>query len=281
MAYTFMSPAILGSVLAPPLMPQDATRITKMELVRIPDGVPVLPIEAMMAWAKQNAAGLWGRAIEGIPRFRANLATVRAALLGRGCSPRLADQLGTILAARAMMLEDEPLDATAAEEDSLAVSWLLQTRLQAIEEGGSMRCLQHLLSSTADVQESGQRPTFERLIARARGGSDVGARDKLIDHGLKLARFPLRSDAPESLLIARTHPALSKVFTGTLWAGGRWCDDLKHLPGACAPTDPVSFRRGVKPRCVVVPLDCLPGEDDAEPAPDMPPAPPLAEYADP
>jgi hypothetical protein len=235
---------------------------------------PALPIDAMMTWARQHAAGLWGRAIDGIPRFRANLATVRTALLGRGCSPRLADQLGTILAARAMMLEDEPLDAGAAEEDALAVSWLLQTREQAAEEGGSMRCLQHLLSSTAEVQESGQRPTFERLIARARGSSDVGARDKLIDHGLKLARFPFNSKAPESLLVARSHPALSKVFAGTLWMGGRWCDDLKHLPGASVPSDPVSFRKGVKPRCVVVPLDCVPGEDDPEPGPQSPAPPP-------
>jgi hypothetical protein len=129
MACAFMSPAILCGEVAPSLMPRDGAHITKMELMRIPDGAPVLPIEAMMAWAKQQAAGLWGRALDGIPRFRVNLATVRAALLGRGCSPRLADQLATILAARAMMLDDEPLNATGAEEDARAVSWLLQARL--------------------------------------------------------------------------------------------------------------------------------------------------------
>jgi hypothetical protein len=102
----FMSPAMLGSVLAPPLMPQDATRITKMELIRIPGSAATLPIDAMMTWARNNAAALWGRAIEGIPRFRLNLAMMKTALIGLGCSPRLADQLGTILAARAtMMLE--------------------------------------------------------------------------------------------------------------------------------------------------------------------------------
>jgi energy-coupling factor transporter ATP-binding protein EcfA2 len=84
----FMSPAILGSVLAPPLMPQDATRITKMELIRIPDDAAALPIDAMMTWARNNAAALWGRAIEGIPRFRLNLAMIRAALIRLGCSPR-------------------------------------------------------------------------------------------------------------------------------------------------------------------------------------------------
>ena len=102
-------------------MPQDATRITKMELVRIPDDAAPLLIDAMMNWARNNAAPLWGRAIEGIPRFRLNLAMMRAALIGMECSPRLADQLGTILAARATMMEDEPLDAASAEADALTL----------------------------------------------------------------------------------------------------------------------------------------------------------------
>ena len=271
----FMSPAMMGCVLAPPLMPQDATRITKMELVRIPDGADPLPIERMMQWSHANAAALWGRAIDGIPRFRRNLAIMRKVLMGKGCSPRLSDQLGTILAARAMMMEDEPLDYMAAEEDALAVSWLLQTHDQAIEDGGSMRCLQHLLNSQADVLESGQRPTFERLIARARSQQDDDARRKLIDHGLKLANMP-RGATVESLLVSRSHPALSKVFAGTLWAGSRWADDLKHLPGAFLPPDPISLRAGVKPRVVVIPLDNIASDDAAEASQ---PAP-VGEYED-
>jgi hypothetical protein len=196
---------------------------------------------------------------------------MRAVLLARGSSPRLADQLGTILAARAMMLEDEPLDAAAAEEDAVAVGWLLQTRAQAIEEGGSMRCLQHLLTSTAEL-ECGERPTFERLASRALGG-DENARRRLIDHGLKLSRYPARAiGVRESLLVARSHPALTRVFAGTPWAGNRWADDLKHLPGVCVPSDSVSLRFGVKARVVVIPLDCLPGADAA--ADDPPPPTP-------
>jgi hypothetical protein len=274
LTYSFTSPAILGAVLAPPLMPQDATRITKLELTRIPEDAPPLPIEAMKAWAQKHAAALWGRAVAGLPRFRANLAIMRATLRGppHGCSPRLADQLGTILAARATMMEDEVLDARAAEDDAVSVEWLLQNRAQATEDGASMRCLQHLLTSTADLLEGGQRPTFERLISRALSTNDIDrddARRKLIDHGLKLSRYPARAvGTPESLLVARSHPALTKVFAGTLWAGNRWADDLKHLPGAVVPIDSVSLRFGVKARVVAVPLDCLPGADrEADPAP--------------
>jgi len=265
--YNFMSPTILGAVLAPPLMPQDATRITRMELVKIPDGADTLPCEAMMDWARKHAGALWGRAIDGIPRFKSNFATLRASLLGRGASPRLADQLGTILAARAMMLEDEPLDSAAAEEDLLSVGWLLQTGYQAMEDSGPVRCLQHLLNSPVDILEAGQRPTFERLIARALYAGDDDARRKLIDQGVKLARYPQRAEGiPESLFVSRSHPALSKVYAGTLWAGNRWADDLKHLPGAAAPPDSISLRYAVKARVVVIPLTCLPDGDRPAPA---------------
>jgi hypothetical protein len=271
MTYTFTSPAILGSVLAPPLMPQDATRITKMELVAIPEGTAPLPIEDMMAWAKKHAPALWGRAIAGIPRFRHNLGVVRAALLARGGSPRLCDQLGTILAARAMLLEDEPLDARAADDDVASIGWLLQSRGQAIEETGSMRCLQDLLTSTAEL-ESGERPTFERLISRALKGDD-NAKRRLIDHGMKLTRYPARAiGVRESLLVARSHSALTKVFAGTAWSGNRHGDALKHLPGASVPADSVSLRFGVKARVVVIPLEILPGAD-ATPDDLPPPAP--------
>ena len=270
MQSTFMSPAMLGSVLAPPLMPQDATRITRMELIRIPEGAPTLPVERMMTWARKHAPALWGRAIEGIPRFRENLATMKTALIGRGCSPRLGDQLGTILAARALMMEDEPLSDMAAVDDALSVSWLLQTAAEAAEDGGPARCLAHLLNSEANIQESGERPTFAELVTRALQSQDDDARRKLAKHGLKLRGWPSIDARPESLFIARTHPALARVYHGTLWAGGRWADDMKHLSGACVPSDPISYGKGMKHRAVAIPAEhfTLPGQDDpAGPAP--------------
>ena len=275
----FMSPAMLGSVLAPPLMPQDATRITKMELVRIPEGAPTLPIDAMMTWARNNAAALWGRAIDGIPRFRVNLSMMKAALLSHGCSPRLGDQLGTILAARAMMMEDEPLDARAAEEDALSVSWLMQTMDQAAEDGGPARCLSLLLASEAGLTEGGERPTFSELIARAlQSPSDLAAQEmsnqarrKLVKHGIKLRGYPALDTRPESLLIARAHPALTKVFAGTLWAGGRWAEDMKHLAGASFPPDQISFATGIKHRVVAIPPEHFGGMVSDQPPPPAPP----------
>ncbi len=263
MRHDFMSPAMMGSVLAPPLMPQDATRITKMELIRIPDGADPLPVDRMMQWCKEHATALWGRAIAGIPRFRRNLTVMRQTLIGKGCSPRLADQVGTILAARAMILEDEPLDEMAADEDASKVDWLLQTSDQAAEDAGPARCLARLLASQADILEGGERPTFAELIARALRSDDNDARRKLVRHGLKLRGWPVSSVRPESLLIARAHPALDRIFQGAVWQGGRWPDDLKHLPGASAPPDQISVASGIKWRVVVIPPETL----GVEPAP--------------
>jgi hypothetical protein len=115
------SPAILGAASAPALTPQDAARITRLELVPMPDGAPPLPIDDMLIWSREHTAGLWGRALAGRLRFRENLVAARVALLAHGCSPCLVDQAGTILAARAMILADEALDAVAADTDARAL----------------------------------------------------------------------------------------------------------------------------------------------------------------
>jgi hypothetical protein len=110
--------------------------------------------------------------------------------------------------------------------------------------------------------EDGERPTFSELITRALGDTSTDlataegatqARRKLIKHGLKLAGYPTRDTTPESLLVARTHPALTRVYAGTLWAGGRWAEDMKHLAGATLPPDQVSFTKHIKHRVVVIP----------------------------
>lgn len=256
--FEVMSPAVLGAVLPPPLGPADATRITRMDLLPRPRaGARELPGDAGIAWARAHAASLWGRALAGLPRFAANLLLLRAELLDRGCAPRLADQLGTILAARGMMLQDDPMDSTDAQEAIVLASWLAETIDQQEVDGGPRACLQRLLASPAEMIEGGQHPTLDRLIDRARGPDEAGVRNLLIDHGLKLAPWPHRGGGPPCLLVANAHPRLERIFANTLWANGRWNEDLRRLPGAEVPPDPVSFRKGVKPRCVVIPAALL------------------------
>jgi hypothetical protein len=260
--FQVMSPAILGAVLPPSLLPADASRITRVDLMVKPQDGPGLPDDAELARLRTLAPALWSRALNGLPRFRANLVAIRKELLGRGCVPRLADQVGTILAAREMMVSDATLSDGEAHDLADDFRWLVRTEEEQREDGGPQAALNHILQSTADITWGGEHPTFGRLIRQACNDDlsiSKSANDALQEHGLMVAKFPKRGDGPLRLYVADKHPRLAKVFVGTQWAGGRWKDDLRRLPGAEQPPDP-QWIGSAKPRCVVLPRDLLPSE---------------------
>jgi len=246
--FEVVSQAIMGCVLPPPLQPQDATRISRVDLLPRPQGGEgTLPDRAEIQWAKDVAPALWARALVGLPRFRANLDQVRAVLLDRGCAPRLADQVGTILAARGMMLLDDPMGGSDIEEAILAAGWLVQTEeLQSRESGGPYACLEHLLSSASGIVEGGGPLTIGTLVARAasmdEGDVDSGhANRQLGELGLRVRRFP-KLGAGLYLFVSNRHAILASKFAGTGWQRGQWTEDLRRLPGAEVPMDPVPLR---------------------------------------
>ena len=257
--FEVMSPAILGAILPPDLLPQDASRITRLDVrPRAQGNTKGLPDDGEIAWAKERAAALWGRAIASLPRFMQNLAVVRAELLGRGCVPRLADQVGTIIAARAAMLQDEPLSALEACDEADEVRWLIRTEEEQAPDSGPRAALNLLLQSPSDVQWSNERPTIGRLVALAQSGEDgSNAKRVLVEHGLLVAPWPRKSSGPCHLYVANSNPRLKRVFEGSAWAGGRWKDDLRRLPGAFEPRDPQTIG-AAKPRVVIIPPDLLP-----------------------
>jgi hypothetical protein len=261
--FEVMSPALLGAVLPPTLLPQDASRITRMDLqARDPNG-PGLPDAADIAWARKAAAGLWGRALAGLPRFVANFAVLRAQLLARGCVMRLVDQLGTILAARAMMLQDTALDPAEADEAIGAVAWLALSEAEQAVDGGPAACLTHLLQSPLEVTWNGARPTVGACIQRAAKPDGDRDREALQEHGMRVHHGPPPKHEPGWLYIADKHPRLARLFEGTQWAGGRWREDLRRLPGAVTPENPQRIGHA-KPRCTLLPPALMP-EDDAPP----------------
>jgi energy-coupling factor transporter ATP-binding protein EcfA2 len=266
--FTFTSSVLMGSVLPPALLPQDSSRITRLDVVPVSRGSQPLPVDEMMEWASKNAPALWGRALAGIPRFKANLSVVQSEMRQRGCSPRMSDQIGTIIAARAMMLSDAPLDRFAACEDIERFGWLVQTADQEAEDAGPISCLMHLCSSASHFAAGGEHLLIGTLIYRARR-HDESAGDALIEHGLMLKMHP-RSGVGNCLWVANKHARLSKIFANTQWEAARWREDLRYLPGAEDSPSPQWFSGKFKSRCVLIPECLLPGADRITNAPAPP-----------
>jgi hypothetical protein len=255
--FTVNSAAVLGAILPPALLPQDASRITRLDLwPRAPDSAD-LPDEAEIARARALAPALWGRALAGLGRFRENLALLRAELLARGCTPRFADQLGTILAAGAMMLSDSPVRAAASVDH---FSWLVQTEAQVAEAGGPQAALSHLLASPADITRNGERPTIGALVRQAIWDSNPDdARRILGEHGLRVTPWPLTDPGgPIVLIVGNDTPRLRRIYADTAWTQARWRDDLRRLAGTFSPATSIRIGPLPKARGVAIPLEHLP-----------------------
>ena len=263
--FEVFSPALLGAVLPPSLLPQDASRITRLDLHPRREGGAALPTTGEIAEMRKRAPALWGRALAGLPRLEANLAVLWQAMLARGCAPRLADQVGTILAARAMMLRDDVLDAVTADEEVSAFAWLTPSEADQAPDAGPASCLTHLMQSSLEVQWNGERPTVGKAVRLAMQDPDSAASRALVEHGLLLAPWPRKSGGDAWLLVADKHPRLERMFEGTQWAGRRWKEDLRRLPGAVVPEHP-QWVGDTKPRVTVLPPGVLPERDQGSPA---------------
>ena len=227
--------AYLSSVLAPPLKPQDRSRITITRLLELESG----PGEAVRAdqvlqeieAIRALSPALWARAIHGFPRFLETFKAYRSSFLAEGASPRHAEQIATLAAGRDLLVTDfvPEADALAAEVKRWMV--LLVEAREDDDDGEGAQCLNHLFTSPADTSRSGDRKTVGELIMEARdpSGDGVAARQALQGLGLMLLNW---SD-PETniLLVANRYVGLERIFKDTRWAGGLWRDALRYRVG--------------------------------------------------
>lgn len=209
------------------------------------------------------------------PQFRRTRPGLRHATL-TACAAALAALAGAALSASRLIRPAEPPSvagrqprASKQPEPVGASVDLFDTAPPASSDMSPVQCIGHLLAANLDCL-GGQQATVQDLIARARDAGDDGARNTLLDYGLKCAPFPRTAGAPVCLLVATAHPRLARLFLGTPWSDRRWSTSLRALPGAAVPRNPISYRKGVKPRAVAVPLEslaCVAETNPPQPAP--------------
>jgi energy-coupling factor transporter ATP-binding protein EcfA2 len=260
---------LFSSILLPPILDQDISRIALLELDQLPRGATPPKIDPAH-WAalgrriRRRCWDLWPRLHETLELYRAALA--RAGHGARGC-----DQFGTLLALADLVLhggepDGEVLDGWAARLAAGAVAD------QTDESDSWQRMLGHLCSQVLDVYRSGIRFTVGELIAAAADLPDNGtgfdwreARKHLrrIGIGIEGTRDEARVE------IANQHDSLSALFRDTRWAAGVHRQDVRRIPGAEAGTGVHTFAY-VGSRFWVFPLKSIPWFLD--PAPGQPAA---------
>lgn len=253
--------AFMAAINMPALLPQDLSRILVLEML---PGIPAHEAQAKAGIDRAAALSprLRARALLGWPRFLANLAFLRAALLTRGCTSRQVDQLGSLLAAGAMMSDDRVIDPGAADDLAESVVPLIETmQAEEADAGDALRCWRLLLTRRVDAWRSGEMQTVASLLATAQGSNAVATR-RLLDEvcGLRLVLSGASASMPEApcLYVAKQHAFLREAYRDTpQWREGGWAHSLARLDGAAPARFPVRIFR-VKQRAIAVPLVHLP-----------------------
>lgn len=260
------------SIRRPPLLPQDAQRIAKIELEELtPDQAKRrAEVERAVERARGFRARLFGRMLVGWETFRTLRALCRAKLIELGRSARFADQYGALYAGAATLLANH-----ATEAVPLAVAMLATAPEEDMadqdDDADEVACLTHLLASEVEGYKAGERRLVGELVARVFQNSPAHEDNRLLRRIGLTVMWHRDEDGKELLWlgVANKHPALLRLFEGTQWAGksgasSPWVQSLQRFRGHLK-VPPVSFG-ATKSRAILI-LDAYVrehlGSDDA------------------
>jgi len=263
---------LFSSILVPPLLGQDRSRMAILELLKLENGAPPDVGEQRMA---RLGTAILRRLLDGWARYPGTLERYRAALMNEGHGARGADVFGTMLA----LADVARFDNETSEKVAAAVAKLLApSSLAELHDDASdqERCLQHLLTTAIPKDGGGlaRRPValhVERAASDPDSFDDTSpaeAQRILGTYGLRIEK----RDGQKYLGVANNHVELAKLFEGTQWASqpgamGVWVQALRRLPMAEASTRAMYFA-GATCKGTLVPLELCFGikPDERQPA---------------
>lgn len=227
---------LFSSILIPPLLDQDISRIAMLELRPLERG-DASPIIEGRRWGRVGRA-LRARILDQWARLAPTLDLYRQALHRAGHDARGCDQFGTLLALADLGMHQSAADAGRCEQ------WASRLSAETINDQTDQssdwqRMLNHLFGQFLDVYRGGDRHPVGRWVMAAAGLLDdpdpLKASKVLADYGMRVRG---RGEAAR-LMIANSHPGLAALFQGTHWyaAGGQrgvWAQAVKRIPGATA-----------------------------------------------
>lgn len=230
------------SIRRPPLLPQDAQRIARIELEPLGDRQTAArgQVEKAIAAARDLRGPLFGRMLAQWAWYRHLRALGRMKLIEAGRSARFADQYGALYAAAALLLA-RSIEGAIGALGSMLADAPEEDLADQDQEADEAECLKHLLAAEVETWKSGERRQVGELVKQ------VLAANPAHDDNRALRRMGLAvmygRDAETKhlkwLAVANQHPVLQKVFEGTPWAGkagasSPWTQSLKRFTGTIA-----------------------------------------------
>lgn len=281
---------LFSSILIPPMLAQDRSRLTFFELEELPPGstIKLDPAEWRDAGAKIRR-----RMIDQWPRFAATLEAYEIALGREGHSQRGQAQYGALLACADLLLFDgieglheECFDPVADEMlPSRVAEWAGRLNFANLADTQDDRadeadCATHLASSYLHAKGGEDLKTVAKIIRDGMTSNELiatRARARLSAVGLRLVNMvdkgpdkplgikPAAIGEPCYLAVGgKRIIGLRKLFEKTVWQDGVWTQSLGRLKGAFKRIK-VKFD-GVPEWAVCVPIDqvCALATDDED-----------------
>lgn len=258
-AHSFTVRNVFGfsSILRPPMLDQDLSRLALLELQPLPRDQA--PPEVNPARMRKIGRALRTRVVLGWERYHETLELYRQALTLSGHNARGADQFGTLLAMADLVMHDEaPGPERLGQWTSKLTASDVSDQLDRSPDWA--RWLNHLMGQPLDAHRGGRRYSVGRWVMAAANllkaeqepFGDL-ARDVLPGYGLKVEG---RGDGAQ-LMVANRNPSLSLLHRDTHWADGGWSQAAQRVPQS-QRTNPLRFET-LQSRGYAIPLKSIPG----------------------
>lgn len=269
MKFRVTSPMLTAGIQPGQLEAADASRwvvLEAKELARVAT-TPINPqalaeVRAIGPKLKRLAVSRWGV-------FQASLVVVQQRIIASGGDSRMADTVGTLLAAYWAMVSAIP--ATEADADVLVEMYGVKSQVDEHKVSDEEMCLEALTSKVVRFNVTVDDVLVTRQLSIGQAVEAV-CKDPTNqpDIVMRLAQMGLRVACVKGswlLYVANSpvHQELRKVFNGTKWAAGGWSLILRRLPGGEERTQRIGAGfRPSKVTVIPVPQHLLPPEGEDE-----------------
>jgi hypothetical protein len=258
MSFKINSCFLLSSIRVNLKQEADQTRFTVLELVRPEHSSLEFFNMAMKNLTPDIGDRIFRRMLDKFDIIMANYHTL-SSIIAETTTPRHGQQYGMLIAGYISLIPQKPEVMSISQAREVAEKFnVLHATAKEDVISDSIECVHAIAASRISIKlketEPPQMRSIQSLICES-----VGYKENI--QAMEAFGISLRG---QSVVIANTHPELSKLMAGTKWADG-WWRSLQRIEGAERGRH--RFEKGAQIRVTIIPLGIF---IDPSPALDIP-----------